>query len=392
MLKSKSILVVLCFATNRILLSSQEGIGFLPLPRYQKQSDLNILAYHTRFITFILLFFLSIGINASLLAQSPKPDSIKPAPKPLVANTYVPTVQEEKFSRLDDIAKSAFQSSSTQAVTVIRQPIDRRYFTQNIFDIGIYDNPFALKEGNNKKRRTDNAKNNTGKSLLKELFVLTDAKNDQKLPQWLIFVLLGILSFMTILLSLYRKTITSIFQAFFSLTMASNLYREQRSFIKIESFSSYLLFAMSMGTFCFLLPQYLSDSSPFNTFGGLVLCVVGIGAIYVFRYLSLQLAAAILPYPNEIGFYNFIISITNKVIGYLLVPALFLLAYLPETAQSYWLYFLLIILGIIYTYRNFRGLAIGGNTILFHKFHFFVYLCTIEIAPTIILLKMLSIF
>lgn len=339
-----------------------------------------------------MVFFLILGISHSLLAQSPKPDSIKTPPKPVVSNTYIPTVQKESTMPADDISKSAFNSFLVRNSSVVKQPIDRKYFTQNIFDIGIYDNPFALREGNNKKRRAESTKNNTGKSVLKELFVLTDAQSNQKLPQWLIFVLLGILSFMTILLSLYRKTVTSIFQAFFSLAMASNLYREQRSFIKVESFSSYILFTMSMGTLCFLLPQYLADSSPFNTFGGLVVCVVGVGAIYFFRYLSLQLAATILPYPNEIGFYNFIISITNKVIGYLLIPALFLLAYLPTEAQDYWLYILLILLGIIYTYRNFRGLAIGGNTILFHKFHFFVYLCTIEIAPTIILLKMLSIF
>ena len=34
----------------------------------------------------------------------------------------------------------------------------------------------------------------------------------------------------------------------------------------------------------------------------------------------------------------------------------------------------------------------GANTILFHKFHFFIYLCTVEIAPVFILLKSLSIF
>jgi hypothetical protein len=360
---------------------------------YQKPSNLNTLTNYIRTFLLPVVLLLILATNTSLWAQSPNSNGNNNAiPTPPAPNVYVPTLKESITFVSNDIAKSDFNSFLETETTIVTTPIERKYFTQNIFDIGIYDNPFALREGKDKKRRADANKGNTGESIWSELFVLTNQQNDQKLPQWLIFVLLGILSFMTILLSLYRKTVTSIFQAFFSLAMASNLYREQRSFIKIESFSSYILFSMSMGTLCFLLPQYLTDNSPFNTFSGLFLCVAGVGSIYVFRYFLLQLAAIILPYPNEIGFYNFIVSITNKVIGYLLVPALFMLAYLPESAQQYWLYALLIILGIIYTYRNFRGLAIGGNTIIFHKFHFFVYLCTIEIAPTIILLKMLSIF
>ena len=147
-----------------------------------------------------------------------------------------------------------------------------------------------------------------------------------------------------------------------------------------------------MGTFCFVLPQFFAEDTTFNTLGSLILCMLGVGAIYILKYIQLRIVGLILPYENEIGFYSFIVSITNKVIGYLLLPALFILAYVPQSAQFYVLYILLGILAIIYIYRALRGLAIGSNTILFHKFHFFIYLCTVEIAPVVILLKLLSIF
>lgn len=306
-------------------------------------------------------------------------------------NNYVPVLTTASIDYTTDIAKSEQASYFVHQPEIATDKIARSYHTQNIFDIGEYDNPFALRVGKKNIRKAKKNQETSPTQILSDLFVLQDNETTQRIPKWLIFVLLGILSFMTILLSLYRKTVTNIFQAFFSLGMASNLYREHQSFIKIESFSSYILFALSMGTFCFLLPQFLVDTPPFNSFSGLLLCIVGIAGIYLLKFLLLQLTAFILPYPSEIGFYAFVVSITNKVIGYLLVPALFLLAYLPESIQIYWLYGLLGLLGSIYIYRSFRGFVIGGNTILFHKFHFFVYLCTIEIAPTIILLRMLSI-
>lgn len=291
-----------------------------------------------------------------------------------------------------DISKYPLASYYIDRPNITTNKIERKYFTDNAFDIGAYDNPFALQGSKKKRNRSKYQQKQDAKSIFTDLWNLSEEDNDQRIPKWLIFNLLGILSFMTILLTLYRKMVGNIFQAFFSLGSASNLYREQRNFLKIESFSSYILFVLTMGTFCFILPQFFTENPPFNTFSGLLLCVIGVGLAYFLKYVQLRIVGIILPYPNEIGFYSFIVSITNKVIGYFLLPALFILAYVPDAAQFFVLYIILAILTIIYLYRGLRGLAIGANTILFHKFHFFIYLCTVEIAPVVILLKLLSIF
>ena len=148
---------------------------------------------------------------------------------------------------------------------------------------------------------------------------------------------------------------------------------------------------MNMGTFCFLIPQILTTETQFNTFTALLASIAGVSVVYTLKHIQLKVLALVLPIGQEINLYNFIISNTNKVLGYILTPILFLLLYVPSSAQETMLYFSFILLGIIYLYRSFSAIIIAGSIILFHKFHFIVYLCAIEIAPILISLKLLSI-
>ncbi len=345
---------------------------------------MNPLIFYNRLLFIIGLFCLNLSL---VIAQN------SPVPLPRVTPmTKVPTLKNKLQHQPTDIAKSALNSYYKYQYSIQKKPLSRKYYTENVFDIGAYDNPFALQKNNRKTTRTKHNANTIDKNILADIFALSGKDNQKKVPQWLIFVLLGIVSFMTMLFTLYKRTISTIIQAFFSLGAASNMHREQQNFIKIQSFSSYLLFTLSMGTFIFILPRFFTSQSPLNTFGDLLLCILGTGAIYTLKHLQLQITSIILPYNNEIRFYSFIIGITNKIIAYFLVPSLFLLAYVPSSIQNYILYLILTVLTLIYIYRSLRSLGMVLNIILFHKFHFFVYLCTIEIAPVIILLKLLSIF
>lgn len=345
---------------------------------------------------FFLLFLLFVGIAASpIYAQSPttdNPDSNFIKPKPIVfptLNRIPEVVKSTSILSYSDIAKRGTVSFFSKSFKVQEDKLDRQYFINNIFDIDESDNPFALHfEGRKTKLKTP--KNKEQVNVFFELFA---AKKDSSkgIPQWLIFILLGILCFTSILIAIYRKEINTTFQAFFNTSSARNLYREQTSFLKLESFSSYILFAFSMGTYCFLIVQILSPYSPLKSLGSLLLCIMGVASIYFLKYIQLKIIAFILPFSQEIDFYNFTISNTNKILGFLLIPILFLLAYSSLENQSSILYFSFFLLALVYSYRTLKGLSMAGSIIILHKFHFFIYLCAVEVAPILILLKLLSI-
>lgn len=351
-------------------------------------------------IYLVLLLFISVH-TISFAQQTPNnagqdssKKSIQSPPKPSIIP--IPKPSRKKTARLKtdafDLAKTKTVSYFSRSFKVQNDALSRKYYNNNLFDIEESDNPFALPIGNNKSKQKIKNKDKTGNQLsFSELFALNGNNEEQGIAKWMIFILLGLLSLMAIIVAIYKKEVANIFQAFLSTSSSQNGQRDQGGLLTLERFSSYILFVLGMGTFCFLIPQILLKDFQLNTFGALCLFILGIGGIYFLKHIQLKILSYILPFRQEIEAYSFILSNTNKALGFIIVPLLFLIAYTPTTGQTMVLYFSFFLLSLIYIYRALKGLATAGSIILFHKFHFFVYLCAVEIAPIVILLKILSI-
>ncbi len=322
---------------------------------------------------------------SSLLAQ----DSLgaAPKPRPVLPRTQVSTAP--KLFPSTDIAKATSLSYFTTSFKVLQSKLPRKYYNDNIFDIDESDNPFALPRGDKSRQKTTKEKRQKeGASIFDQLFASKSGKEDQN-TQWLIFFLLGVLSFVAMLVAVYPRDVQLIFQAFLSTSANKNVQREQTGFFKIESLASYLLFVINMGTFLFLAVDILQADNPFNSFGMLLLFILGVACVYLLKHLQLKVLSFILPCHQEIDTYNFIVLSTNKALGFILLPLLFLVAYMPAQLQYLALSISVILLGLIYIYRTLKGLTAAASLILFRKFHFIMYLCAVEIAPVLILLKLL---
>lgn len=316
-------------------------------------------------------------------------DTLPPPSKPKPVLPRVRTAITPKLLPMTDIAKTTSSSYFTHSFKVLQSKLPRKYYNNNIFDIDESDNPFAL-TGSKKNRQSSarEKRKKEGTAIFSQLFASKSGKEKEG-TQWLIFFLLGILCFMTMLLAVYPKDARLTFQAFISTSANKNVQREQAGFLKIESLSSYLLFAFSMGTFLFLAVDIIQQDNPFNTFGMLLLFIVGVACVYTLKHLQLKVLSLILPCHQEIEAYNFILFNTNKALGFVLLPLLFLVAYVPLGVQNTAFYASIILLGLIYMYRTLKGLVAAASLILFRKFHFIIYLCAVEIAPMLILLKLL---
>lgn len=325
--------------------------------------------------------------TSGLLAQ----DSLGavPKPRPVLPRTQVSTAP--KLFPNTDIAKATSPSYFTTSFKVLQSKLPRKYYNNNIFDIDESDNPFALPQGNkNQQKTTKEKRQKEGASIYDQLFASKSGKRDQS-TQWLIFFLLGVLSFVAMLVAVYSRDVQLIFQAFLSTSANKNVQREQTGFFKIESLASYLLFVINMGTFLFITVDVLQPNNSFNSFGMLLLFIVGVACVYLLKHLQLKALSFILPCHQEINTYNFIILNTNKALGFILLPLLFLVAYMPAQLQYFAFCISVIFLGLIYIYRTLKGITAAAGLILFRKFHFIAYLCAVEIAPVLILLKLLHV-
>jgi hypothetical protein len=119
------------------------------------------------------------------------------------------------------------------------------------------------------------------------------------------------------------------------------------------------------------------------------MCIGGISLIFILKHILLKIVGAIFPIEKELGTYSFTIIVFQIILGIALLPFMIFIAYGTEELIPYAIYGAFIMIGIFYIYRSLRGLFIGNRFLAYHKFHFLLYICTVEIAPLVVLLKVL---
>lgn len=102
------------------------------------------------------------------------------------------------------------------------------------------------------------------------------------------------------------------------------------------------------------------------------------------------LLGALFPVSKESSLYSYIILVFNILLGLLIVPVNLMLAYGPEAMYSLVLYMGIGAIVLFYVMRTLRGLSISIFLIGQGIVPFFIYLCTAEIAPVLVMIRAIS--
>ena len=119
----------------------------------------------------------------------------------------------------------------------------------------------------------------------------------------------------------------------------------------------------------------------------------------IFTYLSFKIfqmaslvmlvLAQVFPLEKEAAFFSFTIGIHNLALGLALMLINICLSFVDEETGKMLIFSGLSLILVLYALRQIRGLLNNIPTILSGKFHFIIYLCTVEIAPWILLAGMI---
>ncbi len=208
--------------------------------------------------------------------------------------------------------------------------------------------------------------------------------NPQNFIFWVIFVILILL---TLLLSVNRAFVGRVFQAFFNDNVLRQLHRELASVNIIIYFLLYLMFVLNVGILAFLLLRHFGEVEPGRQFTMLINCLLGAFAVFGIKHLLLTFIGAVFPIHKMTNLYQFTMVVFGINLGIFLVATNIGIAYLPIQYTLYCIYFMAFGTLIVYLLRTFRSLFILGGNLLLYQFHFFIYLCAVEIAPLAILIK-----
>ncbi len=362
----------------------------------------------TGILLFLMLFlFVQSGVWAQPQAGNKLiAEDISPVVEtnPVVETAPIIKIEREPskdfgFEKLD-VQKSNIK---TKKYNYKAGEIDRSFMVNNPFDMEDLSNPFNLpRKGSNIRRDFKKKESQDIEKFFNSLFeykvtqkkTVVNKKPEVVAPYWILFSMLGMLSFFTYMLVSYKGEIKKTMQVFGSSTSAGQQYRDQKNIFTPYSLFSYSLFVLAMGHFVFVAGNlWLSSKElePNWSFQNLFLSILGISGIFFLKHNQVRIIGSIFPFKQQLDYYNFIISNSNKVMAFVFTPLLFLLVYSPDPVKFFTLYTALSLVGLSYLYRYFRSAIAASDIILVNKFHFFIYLCSVELAPVLLLLKLLSI-
>lgn len=209
---------------------------------------------------------------------------------------------------------------------------------------------------------------------------------------WFIpLLLLLLLIYFTLLWVQYSRQLKENITVITNMNLAQQIYRDREFSGGIISTMILLNFVLVFAIFTYQLLSYTG----FSYFTGkiyldIALCGVFLPIIYFMRTLVYWILSAIYPFKTEINFFRFNTRVLLQTAGICMLPLVILIATTDAPLSEWAIYSCIGLLILVYIIRIIKGISIGGGFARFHFFYFLLYLCVLEIAPLLILIKIIS--
>ena len=216
------------------------------------------------------------------------------------------------------------------------------------------------------------------------LVVRKDQENEA-----LFYFLVGLIFYFGCIRLFFGKYLDNLITLFFRVTMRQQQIREQLLQTPLPSLLLNILFVISSALYLALLARHYK----FPYFGNLwitfLYAIAFVSAIYLGKYLVLKLTGWIFNIRSATDTYIFIVFLVNKMIGIFLLPFIILMSFPNEYFLGVVILLSYIMLVLFLCYRFINSFRPIRTEIKVSRFHFFLYLCAFEIAPLLLIYKVL---
>ena len=265
-------------------------------------------------------------------------------------------------------------------------------FSQGIYSFAQEQNPFELtyregyKESLKKVSENPFEKLSPVKEVSTEEITVKPLLTEQSTN---FFLLITLLLMLALLLTFLRSFAIASVGALGRDNLFNFLYREMSGRGVLPYVLLYIFFIINLGIFFhFSMPVLLDTMHSTFKPGYYVLFFLPF-ILLGLRHLLLTFIGFVFPVKKEMDKYQFLMVVTGISMGLLIAPMNIFFPYLNEEWKQILIFSTLIFLGLILLYHFLRGLTMGVRFIGSHQFHFLLYICTVEIAPVLIMVKLI---
>lgn len=314
---------------------------------------------------FVIIYFLLV--NCVAFAQT---DSIA---KKLPAKKAIP---QKKIISKDSIARIKTPDSIKLKDSAI---IDSNKTSKDT----IVENSISKDSSNYKLLTAIPILNNTKPELMITAFKTSSSKDI------LFYTLLFVVVILAIVKLIFPRYVKNIFAIIFQTQFRQIQTREQLLQDNVASMLLNILFIITGSFFIALSLNVIGFST--HSFWYLVLSsLIALTSIYLFKLLFTQFLGWVFNRTAAAKNYNFVVFMINKVVGIVLIPFLFLIAFSDVLVAQKIVFVSLIIIGALLLFRLFLTFKNTSSILKINAFHFFLYFCCVEILPLLIMFKFLK--
>lgn len=205
-----------------------------------------------------------------------------------------------------------------------------------------------------------------------------------------VFVHLLLVVMVTSLWVLFRDLLKQCIAAILNDSMMTQLFRRRSGGQISALWLCYLFFLLSAGFYLYLLATGFGVALPGGVWTGWLITSLIVAGVVGLKFFVLLLLGRIFPLRKELSRYTFVLMVFSILSGIVLVPLNLLASYAPPAYREYFLWAGLGVLALIYLVHLVRGLFIANHYVGNRPLHFLLYICTIEIAPLLLVYRYLS--
>jgi hypothetical protein len=205
---------------------------------------------------------------------------------------------------------------------------------------------------------------------------------------WLFYYILGIALLFGLLRITYLRYFNDMFRVFFRTSLRVNQIREQLVQSGLQSLLFNLFFAVAAGTYVYLLISYFHVSVHLPDLFIPLVTTAAIALLYLGKYVFLQISGWLFGMKNAAETYSFIVFLINKIVGIILLPFLFVIAFAEKELAGVAITISLVVIVGLFLYRFLRAYGPVQAEIKVGRFHFFIFFLAFEIAPLLVIYKL----
>lgn len=149
-----------------------------------------------------------------------------------------------------------------------------------------------------------------------------------------------------------------------------------------------VFFIVANTIFIVRLLSYFGVNVPFNTFILSLLTGGGLLIMYAAKMALINVFGYVFQVQKEASEYARLVFLYCNLLGLFMLPLSVCLVFMKQFSPAIFIGAGLVIIGIFILIRIVRGLFVGMNSTRISKLYLFMYLCTLEIMPFVILAKL----